>query len=108
MNATPCPGRFGERTRVNFPVTLAAGELTAAGVLRDVSISGALIESSLDLPLFTNLVVTLPARAAHAAPRELAACVVRHAAAGMGVEWRDMACPTLRALLADTLRWTAA
>jgi hypothetical protein len=89
-------------------VTLAAGGLTAAGVLRNVSISGALIESSLDLPLFTNLVVTLPPAAADDAPRDLAACVVRHAGTGMGVEWRDMACPALRALLADTPRSTAA
>lgn len=93
--------RFGERIELRIPVKLEAGGLAGGGTLRDISLSGGLIESTLDLPIFTNLVVTLPARGETAPARSLAACVVRHAPTGLGVEWRDMACPTLMALLRE-------
>jgi hypothetical protein len=107
MNATPCVERvsdptevrFGERVALRLPVTLAGNGLAGGGILRDISISGALIETGLELPVFTNLVVSLPAQGESAPPRNLAACVVRRSVAGIGIEWRDMACPTLMALL---------
>jgi len=70
------------------------------GLLRNVSISGALIETALELPVYTNLVVVLPA-SSEAAPSsaELTACVVRRQEAAFAVEWRDMACPAIVNLL---------
>jgi hypothetical protein len=64
------------------------------------SISGALIETALELPVFSNLVVSLPSHG-ESAPRsaDLHACLVRRAPAGFAVEWRDMACPAIVALL---------
>lgn len=97
----PTEIRFGERIRLQEPVILEAGGLTGSGTLRDISLSGALIESALELPVFTNLVLTFPPRGESAPGRSLAACVVRRSPTGVGVEWRDMACPTLMALLRD-------
>jgi hypothetical protein len=100
-NSDPTEIRFGERIAVELPVSLAANGVTGDGLLRDVSISGGLIETSLDLPVFTNLTVRLPASGESAPRLELAACVVRHSSEGVGVEWRDMACPMLLALLRE-------
>ena len=98
----PTEIRFGGRIPLAVPVELTSGDTRrAAGTLRDLSISGALIETDLELPVFTNLVVTLPTLAGESMPRQLVACVVRQAPAGVGVEWRDMACPTLMNLLRD-------
>ncbi len=51
------------------------------------------------MPVFTNLVVCLPAGKSGAVSPELAACVVRAQPAGFAVEWRDMACAAIVELL---------
>jgi hypothetical protein len=95
----PTEIRFGERFKVDLPVKLDAGEgLAGDGMMCDISISGAFIETSLELPVFTNLEVSLPARESLPA-RKLAACVVRQSPYGVAIEWRDMACATLMAVL---------
>ena len=93
--------RWGRRVCLEVPVRLAlGGRPMGHGLLRNVSISGALIETALELPVFTNLVVVLPT-SSEAAPSsaELAACVVRRQEAAFAVEWRDMACEPIVALL---------
>ena len=97
----PFEHRFGRRIPLEVPVKLMLyGHTMAQGLMREASISGAFIETALELPMFTNLVVVLMAtdKAAPGSP-ELAACVIRRETAGLAVEWRDMACPTLVALL---------
>ena len=97
----PMEHRWGQRVTLEIPVTLAvAGRTLGRGVLRNASISGALIETALELPVFSNLVVSLPSHGENA-PRtaDLHACLVRRAPAGFAVEWRDMACPAIVALL---------
>jgi hypothetical protein len=95
--------RWGLRVARRIPVTLQAGALTADAEIRDLSISGAFIETQLQLPVHTHLLVTVPLAAAAARdPQNLPACVVRRDAGGIAVEWRDMACPTLLALLRGT------
>ena len=97
----PMEHRWGQRVTLEIPVTLAvAGRTLGRGVLRNASISGALIETALELPVFSNLVVSLPSHG-ESAPRsaDLHACLVRRAPAGFAVEWRDMACPAIVALL---------
>jgi len=93
--------RFGGRIPLEVPVKLDIGGRTVGhGLLRNASISGALIESALELPVFTNLVVVLPTTSdAATVPAELAACVVRHETALFAVEWRDMACTPIVELL---------
>ena len=99
--ADPTSARFGERIPFELPVRLSAdGRALGRGLIRNASISGALIETALELPLHTNLVVTLMLPSAGApAVRALDACVVRLDPAGFGVEWRDMACADITDLL---------
>ena len=79
---------------------LDAGGTGGQGTLREVSASGAFIDTAVKLPVVTNLVVAVPAKGdALRAPAELAACVERSEASGLAVEWRDMACDALMALL---------
>jgi len=90
----PMEHRWGQRITFEVPVKLAAGGRTLArGILRNASISGGLIETALDLPVFSNLVVSIPAVG------DLAASIVRCAPGRFAVEWRDMACPSIVALL---------
>jgi len=93
--------RWGRRIPLEVPVRLdLGGRPMGRGVLRNASISGALIETALELPVFTNLVVVLPTTS-EALPGavELAACVVRREPMTFAVEWRDMACQPIVELL---------
>ncbi|HTU67575.1 MAG TPA: PilZ domain-containing protein [Steroidobacteraceae bacterium] len=77
--------RFGRRLSCGTRVRLTAGEgIAGAGRLVNVSLSGAYIETSLDLPPFSLLEISSDGR-----PRavELLASVVRKDATGVGVEW---------------------
>ncbi|HYJ39369.1 MAG TPA: PilZ domain-containing protein [Steroidobacteraceae bacterium] len=85
--------RFGSRVPHALAVHLSVDARTAGrGTIRNASISGALIETALDLPLHTNLVLTLSMAVGEVpATRSLAACVVRVDPDGVGIEWRDIA-----------------
>jgi hypothetical protein len=90
----PMEHRWGQRVTFEIPVRLLVdGRALGRGVLRNASVSGALIETALELPVFSNLVVSIPSGA------ELAASIVRCAPGRFAVEWRDMACPSIVALL---------
>jgi hypothetical protein len=97
----PMEHRWGQRVTLEVPVRLYLDDAALGrGLMRNVSISGALIETSLEIPVFTNIVVAL-ASIEKSGPRihELAASVVRSLPTGLGVEWRDMACPAVVALM---------
>ena len=85
--------RFGSRIALELAVQLIVDAKTVGrGKIRNASISGALIETPLDLPLHTNLGVSLSMPGEQMpAPHTLAACVVRIDPAGIGIEWRDIA-----------------
>lgn len=92
--------RWGERMAVDLPVRVTPrGEKPVAGRMRNISISGALIEtdSRLALRSAVNIAVTLPVEGG--VNRELEAVVVRMADGAIGIEWRDMACQPLMDLL---------
>lgn len=60
--------------------------------IRNASVSGALLETPLDLPLQSDVVLNISMPdASDSAIRTLGARVVRIDPAGIGVEWRDMA-----------------
>jgi hypothetical protein len=82
----------GPRVEVDLPIRLELrdGRSTAAR-LRNVSVSGALIECAEELPTFTTLRVAIPASARVTAPIQLGARVVRAEHPYLGVEWRDLA-----------------
>jgi hypothetical protein len=99
--ADPTEHRWGQRVTLELPVRLSVdGRAPGRGVLRNLSVSGALVETALELPVFTNLTVLLPA-VCEVAPGTagLAASVVRAAPGGFAVEWRDMACAPILELL---------
>jgi hypothetical protein len=110
MNASNCESprasgvnetRFGKRIALELPINLDIGGRTVGrGLLRNASISGAFVDTLLELPVFTNLVVKRNRIGDEASGcYELPACVVRRAPQGFAVEWRDMACPALIELL---------
>lgn len=93
QNAEATSIRFGARISLALPVQLNVDARTIGrGIIRNASISGALIETSLELPLHTNLVVTLSTPSEKApSTYALDACVIRTDFAGVAVEWRDIA-----------------
>lgn len=94
--------RFGQRVTMEVPVRLGVdARQLGRGTIRNASISGALIETPLELPLHTNLIVTLTLPNGDAAgTRELRACVRRIDPAGIAVEWQDMGSVDISDLLA--------
>ena len=93
--------RWGPRIQVDLPVrlTLPQGR-SETGRLRNVSMSGAMIECAAELPTFTTMRVeilagaeTLPAKI------ELGARVVRAEHPCLGIEWRDFQPQALADLL---------
>lgn len=96
----PMEHRWGHRIQLEVPVTLGVdGQALGRGVLRNASISGALIETSLELPVYTHLLVRLAGSNPAATAAPLHACVVRNEPCRLAVEWHDMACPQIVALL---------
>jgi PilZ domain len=89
--------RWGTRLGLSVPVQIEAPGLgRIPGLMVNASVSGAFIRTALKvrpLSAVRLIVVTGKARI------ELPACVARTAEDGLGVEWRDMACPELLEIL---------
>lgn len=84
--------RWGQRVDLDLPVRLELRDgSNTTGRLRNVSISGALIECPLELPTFTSFRVLIPALASDPQPILIIARVVRAEHPCLGVEWRDVA-----------------
>jgi len=82
--------RFGQRVSCAAHVRLrVADRHEGTGVVRNASVSGAFIATALELPLYTELAVTLSVRGQKPAAHVLEARVVRIEVTGLGVEWRD-------------------
>jgi hypothetical protein len=78
--------RWGERSAVNLPVRmLRPPGIVGWGRLRDVSLTGAFIETSLPLPPLTFLEIDISI--APGGRRRMSGCVVRRTSDGVGVEW---------------------
>ena len=91
------------RLRVNISVQ---GRDLGTGRLRNVSMTGAFLETSVDLPQFMRLDLALLSDAAR--PQgEIQAAVVRVARSGVGVEWCEPAGGDICALLgcAERCSW---
>ena len=100
----PMEHRWGERVPFDCAVRLLLQDGTSVegGRICNASISGALIAVATRLPTYTSLsVVLMSAQGSRRRTIELPACVVRIARGCVGVEWRDMAVPTLVALLRE-------
>jgi PilZ domain-containing protein len=93
--------RWGARIEVDLPVRLELSQgRKVAARMRNASVSGALIECPLELPVFTPLRVEIPEspQLAHGTI-VLAARVVRAETPCLGVEWRGDAAQVLENLL---------
>lgn len=87
--------RWGQRVPAAIKVKLQGRPgAIGSGCLRDVSISGAFIETALRLPLLVRIDVD-------AGSRKLAGWVVRRNAIGIGVEWCEFAPQAVLTLLAQ-------
>jgi hypothetical protein len=98
--------RWGPRIQVDLPVrlTLSQGR-SESGRLRNISMSGALIECAAELPTFTTMRVEILAGAELPPGKiELGARVVRAEHPCLGIEWREFQPQALADLLkASTL-----
>ena len=95
--------RWGQRVPFDCDVRLLLQDGTSVeGQIRNASISGALIDTGARLPAYTTLsVVLMSGQDTRRRTIELAGIVVRGARGCIGVEWRDMAVPTLVGLLRE-------
>jgi hypothetical protein len=92
--------RWGERMTVDLPVHLVPrGAQALPGRLRNVSISGALVETDATFALRAPLTVALTVPPEGGVNLDLEAMVVRLEPGAIGIEWRDMACQPLMDLL---------
>ena len=82
--------RWGRRLPCRARVRLSAGsELAGSGRLRNVSMSGALLETALPLPLYSRIAVAVLGE--HSEYAERIAIVVRREPGCAGVEWLEAA-----------------
>ena len=90
--AMPSERRWKSRVEVDLAIRLELrdGRSTPAR-LRNISISGALIECAEELPAFTTLRVEIPRSGRVRESVQLGARVLRAEHPYLGVEWRDLA-----------------
>jgi hypothetical protein len=92
--------RWGQRLRCQARVSISAGPgITGTGCVRDVSTSGAFIETTLHLPIQARVMLLVQGNESAPHPVAIAASVARVADDGIGVEWCDTPagsiCPVL-------------
>jgi hypothetical protein len=92
--------RCGDRRPANLAVRLILPpEEMLLGRIRDLSLSGAFVQTHRELRPLTRVIVELqamlPGLTARAAGRRIEGFVVRNAATGVGIEWSDFAPPLI-------------
>lgn len=93
----PMEHRWGNRVVLHAPVQVrTATGISAAASVRNASISGAFVDTSLNLPLLGRLLL----RPINETGEWLDACVVRVEPDGVALEWLDPALHAVSALLA--------
>ncbi len=95
--------RWGQRVPATIKVRLRGRPgAIGSGCLRDVSISGAFVETALRLPLLTRVAIDAGSQGrASMGSRKLSGWVVRRNAIGIGVEWCEFAPQAVLTLLAQ-------
>ena len=80
--------RWGQRMPCLARARISAGAgINGAGRVRDISSSGAFIETALQIPVFTRVALVIQGNDSAIRLVELAATVVRVDRDGIGVEW---------------------
>lgn len=96
--------RWGYRAPIDVAVRLVVSPGTiGSGRIRDVSVTGAFVETNLDLTPLSIVHLEPSCFAAPAgSPERITAYVVRRSSAGAGLEWCDIPDQVLAALLHAT------
>lgn len=99
--------RWGDRIEIDLPVRISGTQITGNGTLRNLSVSGAFIETSLPLESLALVRIRI-ARGPHGprAPIVVWGFVVRHETPGIGIEWCELA--PLRQEELPSLSWHSA
>jgi hypothetical protein len=97
--------RWGQRMPCRAQVQLIAGTgMSGAGRVRDVSSSGAFIETGLELPVYARVALVVLGNESSSHEVEITASVVRVAGDGIGVEWCETPAGSICAVLGCTRR----
>jgi hypothetical protein len=93
--------RWGDRANVNIAVQLFTTNfgLSAAGRMRNLSLSGALVNSDIDLGLHSLVEVSIHMPAPSQRSHAVKAYVSRKIEEGVGVEWCEFAPVVVKYLL---------
>ena len=95
--------RWGQRMRCQARVRLSAGaRISGTGRVRDVSSSGAFIETVLHLPMHARVMLMVQGSEPQIHAVEIAASVARVGRDGIGVEWCDTPAGSICAVLGCT------
>jgi PilZ domain len=103
--------RWGERIATDIPIrlTLARSTLIGLGRLINLSLSGALIDTSVELRVFSRIQVVLkPPQFSKTEPANIAAYVTRRHDGAFGVEWVEFAPPAVTEIVRMTTLRSAA
>jgi hypothetical protein len=80
--------RWGQRRRCRASVSVSTGAaVTGTARVRDVSTSGAFLETALPLPLFSQIAIAVLREDGATRSREFTASVVRAEPDGVAIEW---------------------
>jgi hypothetical protein len=92
--------RWGDRVRVNIPVQVSVNALWGAdGCMKNLSLSGALVKSDVDLGLNTLIKVSIKMPSPSQRAAAITGYVSRKAGDGVGVEWCEFAPSAVKDLL---------
>ena len=92
--------RWGDRVRVNIPVQVSVNAWWGAdGCMKNLSLSGALVKSDVDLGLNTLIKVSIKMSSPSQRAEAITAYVSRKAGEGVGVEWCEFAPSVVKDLL---------
>jgi hypothetical protein len=90
--------RWGDRVRVDIPVQVLANAWTGTGgCMKNLSLSGALVNADIDCGLHAIIQVNIP-QLSHS-PATVTAYVSRKTPEGIGVEWCEFAPIVVKDLL---------
>ena len=92
--------RWGDRVNVNIPVQVSADALAGAdGCMKNLSLSGALMNADVDLRLNSLIEVSIKMPSPSQRAEVITAYVSRKVGDGVGVEWGEFAPSVVKDLL---------
>jgi PilZ domain len=92
--------RWGDRVKVNIPVKVSTTNIwVATGRIKNLSLSGALVNFDIDLGLHSLIEVSIPMPAPSQRAHAVKAYVSRKLKEGIGVEWCEFAPTVVKDLL---------